>query len=178
MADNNNTIKTRIQLKSDTKTNWDIAGNQGFVPLLGELIIYRCTTIDGHNYCKIKIGDGQTNVTNLPFIDAGTLNEKEVEIAKYQTEDDFPSIGSQDKLYVDMTSNKLYHYDSNNYIQLSNFTYTPTLANIRTFSYWGPGSMTTASVLDHVLQIRVGLEPQLIQSTTSVVTNIVREGDT
>ena len=45
----NNTIKTRIQLKNDTETNWKKAvlvadggtkvGGTSFVPLLGEIII-------------------------------------------------------------------------------------------------------------------------------------------
>jgi hypothetical protein len=37
---NSNTLRTRIQLKSDTENNWNIAGGRGFVPLLGEMIVY------------------------------------------------------------------------------------------------------------------------------------------
>ena len=71
MANNTNTLKTRIQLKSDTEDNWNKAGpkdgSAGFVPLLGELIVY---TVDkAHPFSRIKIGDGKTNVIDLPFVD-------------------------------------------------------------------------------------------------------------
>lgn len=51
-------IKTRIQNKTDTSTNWTTAGNNGFTPLKGEMIIY-----SGEGF---KIGDGATNINNLP----------------------------------------------------------------------------------------------------------------
>jgi len=76
MATSNNTIKTRIQLKSDTEENWIKAGpkdgSTGFVPLRGELIIYSAD--ETHAFSRLKIGDGTTNVVALPFIDSGTLN--------------------------------------------------------------------------------------------------------
>ena len=76
MATSTNTIKTRIQLKSDTEANWNKAGpkegSDGFVPLLGELIVY--TADSTHPFSRLKIGDGNTNVVSLPFIDAGTIN--------------------------------------------------------------------------------------------------------
>ena len=49
---------SRIQQKHDISTNWEKAVN--FVPLQGEIIIY-----DDLN--KMKIGDGSTNVNDLPF---------------------------------------------------------------------------------------------------------------
>ena len=62
----NNTIKTRIQLKNDTEAHWDLATN--FVPREGEAILY---SADGtHPFSRLKIGDGSTTVTNLPFIAA------------------------------------------------------------------------------------------------------------
>lgn len=51
-------IKTRVQTKHDTTTNWAKATT--FVPLAGEMIVY-----DDLN--KFKIGDGTTTVVNLPF---------------------------------------------------------------------------------------------------------------
>jgi len=76
MATANNTIKTRIQLKSDTEANWNKAGpkenSNGFIPLNGELIIYSAD--NAHPFSRLKIGDGVTNVVDLPFVDAGTLN--------------------------------------------------------------------------------------------------------
>ena len=64
-----NTIKSRIQLKNDTEAHWDLAVN--FIPKKGELIIY--STDNAHSFCRLKVGDGSTTVSNLPFIDAGTL---------------------------------------------------------------------------------------------------------
>ena len=72
MATNTNTIKTRIQLKSDTEENWNKAGpkngSSGFIPLRGEIIIYSAD--DTHAFSRLKIGDGSTNVVDLPFIRA------------------------------------------------------------------------------------------------------------
>ena len=52
-------LKTRIKQKTDTKANWDKATN--FVPLKGEYIYYS----DLH---KVKVGDGVTKVSELPFL--------------------------------------------------------------------------------------------------------------
>lgn len=59
-----NTIKSRILLKNDTEANWSKAEN--FIPLPGEIIIYNSD--DNYNYERIKIGNGETAVSNLPFI--------------------------------------------------------------------------------------------------------------
>lgn len=61
----NKIIKTRIQQKHDISENWAKAEN--FTPLIGEIIIY-----DDLN--KIKIGDGKTNVNNLPFTNGAIDN--------------------------------------------------------------------------------------------------------
>ena len=90
------TYNTRIQLKSDTETNWIAAGTRGFIPLAGEMIIY---SADGsHPYCRVKIGDGDTTLANLHFIDSGTINGKATEVVKLATFDDRPLSGSPDKL--------------------------------------------------------------------------------
>lgn len=57
------TILTRIQLKNDTGENWNKAVN--FVPLDGEVIIYDVD--ETHSKPRIKIGDGKTLVSDLPF---------------------------------------------------------------------------------------------------------------
>ena len=67
-----NTVKARIQLKCDTEENWNKAIH--FIPLKGEIIIYSAD--DSHPFCRLKVGDGSTNVVNLPFIDAGTIDGK------------------------------------------------------------------------------------------------------
>ena len=71
-----NTIKTRIQLKNDTEAHWNLATN--FVPKQGEVIIYSAD--DTHPFSRLKVGDGNTKVINLPFIDAATINGKEIKI--------------------------------------------------------------------------------------------------
>lgn len=55
----------RLTLKNDTEENWEKAVN--FVPKKGEPIIYNKDA--KHNYSRIKIGDGITKVSNLPFSD-------------------------------------------------------------------------------------------------------------
>lgn len=58
----NKVIKTRMVQKHDTSENWAKAEN--FSPLVGEIIVY-----DDLN--KFKIGDGKTNVNDLPFTGVG-----------------------------------------------------------------------------------------------------------
>ena len=56
-------ISSRIINKHDIEANWDKAIN--FIPKAGEIIVYdRDETYD---YERIKIGDGETAVVNLPF---------------------------------------------------------------------------------------------------------------
>lgn len=69
-----NTIKTRIQLKNDTEENWNKATN--FAPKEGEVIIY--STDGTHPFSRLKVGHNDTIVSDLPFIDAGTVNGKQV----------------------------------------------------------------------------------------------------
>lgn len=184
MADANNTIKTRIQLKSDTEANWKksvlvadggekVSGNS-FVPLSGELIVY--TADATHSFCRLKVGDGVTNVVALPFIDAGTINGEEVEIVKRNTFNDFPSPGSSDKLYIDLATSKIYHYTgANGYTALSNFTYSPVKTNIRHVTYWGPGKAASAVIENNTLKLTNGMLPQLTTDILAVVTDIQKE---
>ena len=58
------TLKSRIIHKHETEANWNKATN--FIPLIGELIIY--DRDDNYTYERFKIGDGITNVINLPFL--------------------------------------------------------------------------------------------------------------
>ena len=179
MATANNTIKTRIQLKSDTEANWNKAGpkdgSNGFVPLSGELIVY--TADATHPFCRLKVGDGVTNVVDLPFIDAGTINGEEVEIVKLEHYSDRPLVGSSDKLYIDLETNKIYHYASGNgYTQVSNFTYTPVKTLVKKIINWGPGRMTRASVSNNQLVLDNGSEAYLNLQDMYVVTDIQKEG--
>lgn len=178
MATANNTIKTRIQLKSDTEANWNKAGpkegSNGFVPLAGELIVY--TPDATHPFSRLKVGNGSTNIVDLPFIDAGTINGEEVEIVKREHKTDFPVPGSSDKLYIDLSTSKIYHFSSNGYTQLSNFEYTPVKKDVRVVSYWGPGRSTALEIKNNILTVTPGITPQLLTETVSVVTDLSKEG--
>ena len=178
MATANNTIKTRIQLKSDTEANWNKAGpkegSNGFVPLAGELIVY--TPDATHPFSRLKVGNGSTNVVDLPFIDAGTINGEEVEIVKKNTFDEFPSPGNPDKLYIDLSSNRIYHYTgASSYSQLSNFTYNAVKTTIRNITYWNPGSASNAKIENNTLKITNGTAPELSTGNLAVVTDIEKE---
>ena len=63
MSENN--IKSRIQLKNDTEANWLKAVN--FTPKAGEIIVYNVD--DTHDRQRIKIGDGEKNINDLPFLE-------------------------------------------------------------------------------------------------------------
>lgn len=97
------TLNSRIVHKHDTEANWLKAIN--FTPKQGELIIYDKDA--NYNYERAKIGDGQTNVNNLPFIvDTSTLPEDIVRISLLtQIEEDlYEAISNnsiEDKKYID-----------------------------------------------------------------------------
>lgn len=64
---NEKNINSRIQLKYDVETNWNIAAsNSSFTPKKGEVIIY--APDENYSYPRIKIGDGETLVSKLTFI--------------------------------------------------------------------------------------------------------------
>jgi len=116
------TVNTRIQLKNDTEANWDKATN--FVPLQGEVIIYSAD--DTHPFSRLKVGNGETRVSALPFIDAGTVDGESFSevIITGANRYAFPSIGEENKLYVDLSTNTIYCYKSTGgFTQLSHFTY-------------------------------------------------------
>lgn len=168
MAIANNTIQTRIQLKSDTEANWERVGLT-FIPLDGEMIIYSPDAT--HDYTRAKIGDGHTAVGSLPFLDAGTINGDESFVLKYANFDAFPSPGATDKLYIDLSTALIYYYSATNgYTQLMSLSLTRT--TVHDVVHWGPGTMTNASVTNGILTIRNGVAPQLLTQNVQVVTNI------
>ena len=65
-------FNARIQHKIDTWENWSKAEN--FKPLLGEIIIYT-TDENGNENVKIKIGDGETLISDLPFAVGGSATD-------------------------------------------------------------------------------------------------------
>lgn len=64
------TIQPRIQLKRDTTENWNNA--QGFIPLLGEVIIY--TDYETKTYSVEEYGEIVTKTVDIPNIKIGTGN--------------------------------------------------------------------------------------------------------
>ena len=167
-------FETRIQLKSDTEANW-IA--HPIVPLLGELIIYIADNT--HNYTRLKVGDGNTNTTNLPFIDAVTINGHALPpeaVVTYANKNLFPQPGTQNVLYIDLTSGIIYCYaPSSGYTQLSNFTYNIEKTNVSNITYWRTGVQTKLACDKGILQVTSGTVPSLNYETISVVRNITKE---
>jgi hypothetical protein len=62
------TVKTRIRQKHEIAANWEAA--TGFKPLAGELIVYDAENGQGP---RLKIGDENTTVNDLPFVEAVPL---------------------------------------------------------------------------------------------------------
>lgn len=62
-------LKARVTMKHDTETNWNKAIN--FTPLNGEVIVYDMDATNDKP--RIKIGDGLTKVTELPFASGSEL---------------------------------------------------------------------------------------------------------
>lgn len=58
------TLNTRIVNKHDIEANWVKAVN--FIPKKGELIVYDAD--ENNAEPRVKIGDGITKVSSLPFI--------------------------------------------------------------------------------------------------------------
>ncbi len=179
MATQNNTIKTRIQLKSDTEANWNKAGPKqnslGFVPLAGELIIYLPDST--HDYSRLKVGDGTTNVIALPFIDAGSISGQQLVNEIVQFSGNFPSNGDSTKLYVNTSTNAIYYYNGTNYIKLSNFTYTFTKTNTSYVSSWDAGRQPVFSLSGGTFSITSGAIPTLTYNNSEALSTVTKEGD-
>lgn len=80
MGENVKRLNGRIINKHDIESNWIKATN--FTPMLGELIIYDVD--DSHDYERMKIGDGVTNVNDLPFVSTHPdFNENNENAAEY-----------------------------------------------------------------------------------------------
>lgn len=174
MATNLGTFDTRIQLKSDTEANW-IA--HPIVPLSGEMIIY--TADNTHNYTRLKVGDGNTSVVNLPFVDAGTINGHALppeSVLIYENKNLFPYPGVSGTLYIDLATGRIFCYTpASGYTQLSNFTYQIDKTNVSNIVYWRAGLPTEVSCQSGKLKVTSGVTPTLNYETVSVVQNITKE---
>lgn len=56
-------IKGRMAQKADTEANWAKATT--FIPLKGEICVYLADNT--YSYPRIKVGDGNALINNLPF---------------------------------------------------------------------------------------------------------------
>ena len=154
-------------LKSNTEDYWN---NHPIIPGAGELIIY---TVDGnHAYPRIKVGDGVTVVTSLPFIDAGTINGSSLAILSYENSTLFPAQGTNGTLYIDLSTSIIYYYTNNNYMQLSNFYEKTPVSNITT---WLTGQKPSFVCEGGRLKISTGILPTLLWETPYVIRNITKE---
>ena len=142
--------------------------------------IYVVGMFDDDSASKVQAAvsgvSGVTNVVALPFIDSGSLNGEETNIKKFSTYNDFPQPGSSKFLYVDLSTNRIFHYEGNSgYTQLSNFTYTIQKTNVSNITYWRTGSATRLACEDGILKVTTGLVPSLNYETISVVRNVTKE---
>lgn len=99
----------RYILKHDTEENWKKASN--FSPKNGEPIIYDIDST--HTKQRIKIGDGSTNVNNLPFI----ANDNLLESIKYVSESELSSEENLDASYQYCVTDLLSYDDLNSDLQ-------------------------------------------------------------
>jgi len=175
----NNTMKTRIQLKSDTEANWNKAGPKenslGFIPLKGELIIY--LPDNQHNYSRLKVGDGDTNVVNLPFIDSGTVNGSIISNEIIYFNGGLPLTGDSTKLYVATDTNAIYFYNGSNFVKLSNYIYTFSTSSASTISNWSAGRQPTFTVTGGTFSILTGERPTLSYVNSAFIKSVTKEGD-
>lgn len=76
---NEKEIRVRQQQKHDIEANWKIAGERGFIPKPGEIIVYEAD--EDHLKPRIKIGNGIDNVNDLSFSSGvGEMTEQGGEI--------------------------------------------------------------------------------------------------
>ena len=55
-----------------TEDEWTAEPQANYIPKQGEIIVYDVD--NNYNYERMKIGDGATNVTNLPFIGGAQIS--------------------------------------------------------------------------------------------------------
>lgn len=73
---NEKTFNSRLIHKHDTQENWEKATT--FIPKQGELVVYDVDA--NYNYERFKIGDGETLVNSLPFVNEYITNNEIDEI--------------------------------------------------------------------------------------------------
>ena len=155
-----NTIKTRIQLKNDTEAHWNLAVN--FVPKEGEVIIYSAD--DTHPFSRLKVGDGNTTVINLPFIDSNSVNSFYLADGTSM----FPGVGEENMNYIDVQSDTIYQWETNQYVAKYGFI----KQSLRDMLAFDAGEMTNLIVNDASATLMVinGHVPSLTINDISIIT--------
>lgn len=69
------TLKARLVNKHDIEANWLLATN--FTPKQGEIIVYDID--ENYSYERFKIGDGTSNVNDLPFATDGYVSYNKIQ---------------------------------------------------------------------------------------------------
>ena len=77
--------QVRMKCKHDIKANWALAVN--FSPMAGEIIIY--DPDEENPVARMKVGDGTTNVNDLPFL----TESASAQIVASATEPAYPEAG-------------------------------------------------------------------------------------
>lgn len=92
-------VKARVQHKHDVEANWLKATN--FIPLASEIIVY--DSDENYNYPRIKIGDGKTNINNLPFVtkDYAKISDIPIKVSDLDNDKEFITAAEvPDEIYV------------------------------------------------------------------------------
>lgn len=76
-------MKKQITIKHDIAANWQKAIN--FIPKVDELILYDGVVENGKHIelPRLKIGDGETKLNDLPFIDTVSSGAQEIKYLYY-----------------------------------------------------------------------------------------------
>lgn len=95
-------VKSRITHKHDTEANWKLAVN--FIPKQGEIIVY--DEDENYNYSRFKIGNGVSNVNDLPFSGEGEKvykqNEEPLNVENGTLWIDLDANGGTTETYVEI----------------------------------------------------------------------------
>ena len=170
-----------LELASIAKTgilceNENYWNSSSIIPLNGELIIYGAD--NDHDYARLKVGDGVRSITALPFIDAGTINGNDLPenaVICYNNSDDFPTVGIQNTLYVDLETNRIYCYTPlTGFIQLSNFTYSIEQVTASHIISYSNSIKPTFTCEEGILKISSGSSSSLNFEPITVVKNITK----
>jgi len=161
-------LKTIIQLRRDTQANW-AAIEESFTPRKGEVCLID-TTDKG---LRVKVGDGLTLLKSLPYADDVIYEEIDKVVlvgyflnGKFYTDSTYQVElqKSINKVYIDKSTNVVYHYNGANYISVNDTlpNASDTVAGImKLYQASGEntdGAMSQAVVTNGVKDIKFGID--------------------